>query len=232
MNPFSNRRPPDHHRSRAAFTLVELLVVIAIIGILAALIIGGAGIASIKARTYRVQAERDALITAIEQYKAHQGYYPPDNTNNPAINALYYELTGTLTTNNNALFKAVTGEQLASGTVQTVFGMQGFMNASADPTEPPKNFFGAIGKGARTASFYVSGNAGPTFTLFGISVPPGLPAGFPYVLASGGVPSLWHYVSSNPTNNPSEFDLWMDVAWAGKTNRISNWSKDPQVVTH
>jgi hypothetical protein len=37
----------------------------------------------------------------------------------------------------------------------------------------------------------------------------------------------WNYVSSNPTNNPTEFDLWMDVTWRGTTNRISNWSEDP-----
>jgi hypothetical protein len=35
-------------------------------------------------------------------------------------------------------------------------------------------------------------------------------------------------VSTNPTNNPGSFDLWIDVLYGGKTNRISNWSKDPQ----
>ena len=89
-------------RSTLAFTLVELLVVIAIIGLLAALIVSGAGIASIKARTYRVQAERDALITAIEQYKAKLGYYPPDNTNSPFLNPLYYELTGVVVATDTA----------------------------------------------------------------------------------------------------------------------------------
>jgi len=44
---------------------------------------------------------------------------------------------------------------------------------------------------------------------------------------SGVQVNPWHYVSTNPTNNQNEFDLWMDVEWRGKTNRISNWTKDP-----
>jgi len=201
MNQFFNNRPsPAVRRQSAAFTLIELLVVIAIIGLLAALIVGGAGIASVKARTYRVQAERDALITAIEQYKQHKGYYPPDNTTNTGVNALYYELTGTVFSNNN--FYAVSGEIFTTNQIGGLFNISGFLNSSS----------------------------GATFTLFGVPVPPGTASGFYFGLPNQPIISLWHYVSSNPTNNPSEFDLWMDVTWSGKTNRISNWSKDPQVV--
>jgi hypothetical protein len=42
----------------------------------------------------------------------------------------------------------------------------------------------------------------------------------------------WRYVSSNPTNNTGSYDLWMDIKFGGKTNRISNWSPDPQVVSY
>jgi len=34
------------------------------------------------------------------------------------------------------------------------------------------------------------------------------------------------YVSSSPTNNPNSYDLWVDVVMNGKTNRLSNWSKE------
>ena len=40
----------------------------------------------------------------------------------------------------------------------------------------------------------------------------------------------WRYVLTNPTNNQNSFDLWADIVVAGKTNRISNWSKDPQII--
>ena len=44
----------------------------------------------------------------------------------------------------------------------------------------------------------------------------------------------WRYVSSNPTNNPGEFDLWVDIIVGGKTNRICNWSDKPPIhpMTH
>jgi hypothetical protein len=40
----------------------------------------------------------------------------------------------------------------------------------------------------------------------------------------------WRYNSSNPTNSPGAYDLWVDVLIAGKTNRISNWRRQPLLV--
>ena len=55
------------HRNYVGFTLIELLVVIAIIAILATLI-AGAGIRASEGRKIaRVKAEKDKLVTAIEQ---------------------------------------------------------------------------------------------------------------------------------------------------------------------
>ena len=45
-------------------------------------------------------------------------------------------------------------------------------------------------------------------------------------------PNPWRYNSSNPTNNPGQFDLWVDILVGGKTNRVSNWSPRPQVVSY
>jgi hypothetical protein len=39
----------------------------------------------------------------------------------------------------------------------------------------------------------------------------------------------WRYNSSNPTNNPGSYDLWVQLSIAGKTNLICNWSKQVQI---
>jgi len=232
MNNFSSTRNSKFatRNSQLAFTLVELLVVITIIGLLAALIVTGAGYAAVTMRKSRVQAERDALVTAIEEYKAHQGYYPPDNTNNAIPNntamvSLYYELTGATPTNGGNTFVGANHDVLTggpTGQLNTLFNVGGILNASADPTQPAKNYFGA-GKSIRSGTYTLSG---ATYTVFGVPVPPGSPASLG-TFVSGVQVNPWHYVSTNPTNNQNEFDLWMDVEWRGKTNRISNWTKDP-----
>ena len=48
--------------------------------------------------------------------------------------------------------------------------------------------------------------------------------------AAGGKVNPICYLSSNPTNNPNAYDLWVDVIIGGVTNRISNWSAEPQVI--
>jgi prepilin-type N-terminal cleavage/methylation domain-containing protein len=224
---FGFRTPQYAIRTQRAFTLIELLTVIAIIAILAALIVGGAGIATVKARISRVKGERAALVTAIEQYKTKKGFYPPDNTNSTYINPLFYELTGT-TIDPKGNYHAVTGEIfMPSGpqSVQAVFGIGGFLNSSSDPTEPPINFLKVSPNSRTVAIAFITPGQPPTFTLLGVPVPPGLPVALGG--STGQLLTPWNYVSSNPTNNPTEFDLWMDVTWRGTTNRISNWSEDP-----
>src|SRR5438445_7910587 len=85
---------------RPAFTLIELLVVFGLIAALAGLIIGAASAGFNKRIRSRVQTERDYLVSAIEYYKQVKGFYPPDNvsnnTNDPVMNSLFYELTGTI----------------------------------------------------------------------------------------------------------------------------------------
>ena len=50
-----------------------------------------------------------------------------------------------------------------------------------------------------------------------------------------GLPDLnpWRYNSSNPTNNPGSYDLWMQLSIGGTTNSqtilICNWSKQVQI---
>src|ERR1041385_3154104 len=62
-----------------AFTLVELLAVIAIIGLLAGIVLATGGTAISASRKARIQGEHSRLVTAIEDYKAVMGNFPPDN---------------------------------------------------------------------------------------------------------------------------------------------------------
>src|SRR5215469_12172471 len=97
--------------ARNGFTLIELLVVIAVIAILAALIFPVVGaIKRIRVQT-RARSELTQVESAIADYKAKLGFYPPDNGNNkvpatfnPGSNQLYYELIGTVLTNNSTTF--------------------------------------------------------------------------------------------------------------------------------
>jgi prepilin-type N-terminal cleavage/methylation domain-containing protein len=216
-----------------AFTLIEILVVISIIAVLSALILATAGYAMSKARRSRVETELATLVSAIGSYKAAKGFYPQDNPNNYSMSPLFYELTGTTITVYNSsppvpasYYSATTGDTFnamrAPSDFFTVYGtgVTGFVNASADPSQV-QNFFGATGKSARTGHLITNGVA---YTILGVVVQ----GPVQFATTNGSTISPWFYNSSNPTNNPGSYDLWMDVYYSGKTNRISNWSQTPQ----
>lgn len=132
------------------FTLIELLAVIAIIAIIAGMVAGLAPAVNAKKKTQRVAAEKDKLVTLIENYKAKFGHYPPDN---PAlavgglppeaydtysqINSLLYELTGG--TNNaggtaqqsGANYYTVWGTNFPESDIRSAYGVAGILNADA-----------------------------------------------------------------------------------------------------
>jgi type II secretory pathway pseudopilin PulG len=80
------RSPVANSRKVSAFTLIELLVVIAIIIILAGLILTTAGYVQRKGARARAETEIAAMSAAIESYKADNGIYPRDTTNNTTDN--------------------------------------------------------------------------------------------------------------------------------------------------
>ncbi|HLH55954.1 MAG TPA: prepilin-type N-terminal cleavage/methylation domain-containing protein [Verrucomicrobiae bacterium] len=203
------------------FTLIELLVVIAVMAILAALVIPITGAVSRNRIRSKARAELERVATGIELYKAKMGHYPPDNPGNPATNQLYFELLGTTFT--NGVYTTLDGSALVKASdLGTVFGgsparVGGFMNTSqgtgGDEGRQAQRFLNNI-KPDETA--LISSPAGDTVRIFIAGVP-----------APAGVLNAFNYVSSSPTNNPNFYDLWVDVLINGKTNRLSNWNKEP-----
>ncbi|MDB6022586.1 MAG: hypothetical protein JWQ04_2443 [Pedosphaera sp.] len=229
----SELRTP-HSALRTGFTLVELLVVIAIIGLLAGLIAGLAGTATSKMRQSRVEAERDALITAIGRYQKNKGFYPPDNTNDTVQTPLFYELTGTtviFSSGNppapDTFQSPISQESFKVQNMLSDFGIGGFINSSSDPTAV-FNFYDSL----KTTQHEIIITNGLTFTVLGVQVAG--PLEMQPAPGKGGnyLINPWHYNSSHPTNNVDSYDLWMDVKYSGKTNRISNWTKNPVPVSY
>ena len=209
-----------------AFTLIELLVVIAIMAILAAMIFPVLHAVTRHKIQSRTRAELAQIETAIESYHTKKGFYPPDNPNNPYVSLLYYELSGTVFSNNGYV-TLDGGVQLAAAGLTGIFGRDGVVNATkgAGGDEGPfaSNF---LKPGLRPDQYLAITNgasATPICTLIGN------PADGPLLLKNpdGRKLNPWRYVSSNPTNNPKSFDLWIDVLIGSKTNRICNWRQEP-----
>jgi prepilin-type N-terminal cleavage/methylation domain-containing protein len=217
-----------HPRSLpSAFTLIELLVVIGIIAILAAMLFP-AGIAiRNKATLKRVQGELSQMETAIESYKIEKGFYPPDNKtgNNPVTvrpeqNVLYYELTGATIDGARTGFLPSDGGPVVSRVeLGAAFGVSGINNAGIEGNT-----------GELVAKNYLP-DLKPTQFGPGVGGPRILGTIVDGPLTVGDI-NPFRYVSSNPTNNPSSFDLWVDIEVSGKTNRISNWRDEPEIVSY
>jgi prepilin-type N-terminal cleavage/methylation domain-containing protein len=213
-----------------AFTLIELLVVIAVISIIAAMIFPVTGAVNRAKIRRRAAGELAQVQVAIVAYKAKLGHYPPDSLANgtPWINQLYYELKGTDTTNNATAFVTLDRTaQLSTNAMGTIFRVTGFINSSllgsGDEARTPASFI----KDLRPSGFQLVGlSGGQQAELLGTTLDG------PVMLqgVNGGKLNPWRYNSSNPTNSPSSYDLWVDVLIAGKTNRISNWSREPLIV--
>jgi len=221
-----------------AFTLIELLVVIAIIGILAALIFPAAGMIKKGAIIKKTQTELDQVKSAIELYKEKLGTYPPDNPGKPAFNQLYYELLGTETQQDrgDSFFRTLdqnTRIRVRDVSIAFAGGVNSFANStkgSSDEARPAKNFLKSLkpGQSVSGQTNNVEVRLLACSVQWGKNLPSPVPGFVP--TESGVLPNPWRYNSSNPTNSPGSYDLWVDVVIAGKTNRISNWSRQPQLV--
>lgn len=210
-------------RSGAGFTLIELLAVIAIIGTIAGMLLAVGSSASNNSKKRLAEAERDQLITFIESYNAKKGFYPPDNPTNSVNNPLFYELLGT--TNAGTRFVAPNGDSLPVNALQGIFGIGGFINSFNPNAESGEQSMQTFMKGLKdNQKMVLTSPGGQNYTLLCV------PLVNPY-LQPPNIPSPWNYVTgSHATNNPTTFDLWVDIKLGNKRFRISNWNKQPQAL--
>jgi len=208
----------------SAFTLIELLVVIAIMGVLAALIFPVAG--AVKKRQYisHTQAQMAQLETAIDRYKAAYGFYPPSNPGNPLVNQLYYELEGT--TNDGTYYITLDGSaRINASDVSSAFGVGGFMNCSkpagGEDAAAARNFLPDL-RPNQIGTYTTGGGVALTNLISSVGGPDPIST---YQPLAGSDINPWRYNSSNPTNNPGSYDLWIQLSISKQINLICNWSK-------
>jgi prepilin-type N-terminal cleavage/methylation domain-containing protein len=198
-------------RKGIAFTLIELLVVISIIGLLAGLVVGLVKVVGPKKTESTVRAELKQLELVIENYKSKIGPYPPDNTNNPALAPLYYELVGTVASSDGKTYRTLlgSGDTIKQQHMLSAFGLAGFVNSG----EEARNFYPNL-KAERIS----------VFTNNTIRLDDNVRILVSSVKGPRGEVIPWRYVSSNATNNgPGNYDLWLEIASGGKTTIIGNW---------
>jgi prepilin-type N-terminal cleavage/methylation domain-containing protein len=222
------------------FTLIELLVVISIIGILAAFTIPV--LSAVKRHQYisNTQGEMNQLMAAIDSYKEAYGFYPPGNSNYPTVpndamfSPLYFELLGT--TNNNGIYQTLDGSAsiavsaLAVPAISSPLGVGGFINCSkpgaGEDIRAARNFL--PGLNPNRYGLNITNNppdpANPVTLLLGSVGGPD--ATYQPLGASGLNP--WRYVSPG-VNNPTSYDLWIQLQIGGKKYLVCNWSKQVQI---
>jgi prepilin-type N-terminal cleavage/methylation domain-containing protein len=225
------RTPHSALRTSPGFTLIELLVVISIIGVLAGFTIPV--LSAVKSAQYKkvARAELEFIQTALENYKAKYGAYPPGNSANPLLPQLYYELAGTsqTTISGNNCFQTLDGSTYIKVTdVPLAYGVGGFVNCTKGNGEDDikaKNFLSGI----RQQNIYspVTNNSQPpynnniTTTVLKTSVG-GPDDTYQPLTASGLNPFRYVYPG---VNNPNSYDLWVQLVIKGKTNLVCNWSR-------
>ena len=236
MNTIGNQKTPEPEtRNARGFTLIELLVVISIIGVLAGFTIPV--LMSVKRQQYIkvARAELEQLQTALENYKAKYGVYPPSNQNlasstyQPALlSQLYYELSGVTRTTIGGVDYYVTldgSAQIAETDVPKAYGVGGFINATKGTGEdaaPAQNFLSGL-KANQLNSFITNGPPVTGIRTTELVTAVGGPDQTYQPLGGAGI-NPFRYLYPG-TNNPGSYDLWVQLVIRGKTNLICNWSK-------
>ena len=217
-----------------AFTLVELLVVISIMAVLAGFTIPV--LKTVKAAQQKkvARAELEHLQTALENYKAKYGAYPPSNQNLPGtykapftnsmFPQLYYELAGTKI--NGLNFETLDGSvSIPVASVNTAYGVGGFVNCTKGSGEDgaiAKNFLPSLSS-KQIGS--VSNNTIANTALLATSIG-GPDVAYQPLGISGLNPFRYVYPG---VNNPGGYDLWVQLVISGQTNLICNWNRQVKI---
>jgi prepilin-type N-terminal cleavage/methylation domain-containing protein len=216
---------------RRAFTLVELLVVISIIGVLAALIIPLAGSVARTKKISTAQAEMQQIETALENYKAKYGVYPPSNPTNAIANPLFFELSGV--TNANGVYLTLDGAMsVVTSDYPKEFNVGGIVNCSSGTS-------GEDAANTRYATDFLPGLKATQVVIATNSASPNSTFGF--LVTSVGGPDINYQpfasIPGNPfryeypgTNNPNGYDLWIQLSinstpTAPRKYLVCNWSQ-------
>jgi prepilin-type N-terminal cleavage/methylation domain-containing protein len=232
MSDQSQTRSSKHRLEDDGFTLIELLVVMAIIAILAALIFPGARMAAGAKAKNRARAELKQIESYIELYKTKYNVYPPCSpVNDPKMNSLYYELTGTRL--NNGVYTTLNGSsQIQPGDIHLAFLLDGFVNsmqgAGNDEGQQPRDFVTQTLRSGQFSRVLVTNKvllASTSVVILGSSL-----SGGDMLPGATGPINPFGYNSATPSHNPNSYDLWLDINIFGKTYRICNWSSKPLVL--
>ena len=217
-------------RTFRAFTLIELLVVISIMGVIAGFSIPVLKMA--KASQYKkvARGELEFIATALENYKAKYGAYPPSNQNlnsvyvpandRSQLSQLYYELSGT--TVNGGNFVTLDGSStIAVGDVPTAYGVGGFVNCTKGGAEDGTVARGFL-SGLSSKQFNTVSNNGVANTVMLVTSVSGPDNAYHPLGVAGMNPFRYVYPG---VNNPGSYDLWVQLVINGQTNLICNWSR-------
>ena len=225
--------------TQRAFTLIELLVVISIIGVLAAMTLVVAGAVSKNKKISVAKGELAAIESALDNYKAKYGVYPPSNQNGvntysltgndrAQFSQLYYELTGTKSTTIGGVNYFVTLDdryQIKAADVSLAYGVGGFVNCTkggGDDAAAAKNFMASLTP-KQFNDQVINNNARTTALVTSVNGPDD---NYKPLGASDLNPIRYVYPG---TNNVGSYDLWVQLQISGKKYLVCNWSKAAQV---
>jgi prepilin-type N-terminal cleavage/methylation domain-containing protein len=217
---------------RLAFSLVELLVVIAIIAVMAAMLLAVSGVVSKTKKINTAQAEMQLIETALENYKAKYGVYPPCNPANALVNQLYYELSGVT---NVLLSSGQPGYQtldavskIGTNDTLTVFNIGGILNSykgSGEDMVQAKNFL----PGLKTTQLTFATNTASGNLVYYLATSVGGPdVAYHPAYAAGFNGNPFRYIYPG-TNNPNSYDLWVQLS-IGSTATIPGASNKKYLV--
>ena len=169
-----------------------------------------------------IREQRSAIIRAIEAYRDHFGFYPPDNVVsrqplvvNAVTNPLLYELAGVNYNPQMQVFEVGRLKPAGARFVKGYLHTTGFVNCVSMPDQA-KHFFALDNLPIRLF------HEDPDVFMIGFQVSlVNIPLDATWKIQA----SSWRYVTSAPEHNPGKFDLWIELTTRTKRQVIGNWKQ-------